>query len=398
MTIEEREDSDFSVHSKKSSDTARDANEKSFRDQIEKATFKNFVELASCFMLVFSIYARFNILTSPYFMSETNLYLKKVFGKYFESEIQLSSPVATLEILRNMSKNLEFYSHTNQTTISSTLPSLKGNPNYLIVRDPTATAKFYNKRCAHTMPFQSMDDENLNETCVKVSESNTKCGVEESSVYKSINLRDMTGNNSYKAIFEYFTRIRCHDIVDEVIIDCDGFRIDLTDTKKINCFLDNFNMKSIKFEVNLFNKKLNQLINFKFVNVFFQSNGKANLSEINVIDLDRLLIIFENSARMYRFYPKLACMLTVLTLLTINCVILVRKLNANTFLEDVFDLIDLGLVLLLLCLIYAEIRINILLKTKLKLLFSPYEAATFMSLHELVYLFRVGFNMYPQIN
>ena len=385
------------LKSKKSNAKINNSNEEQSNEKIEleKTALINLIELASCFILIFTIYARLNILTSPFFLSQTSVHLKNIFGSYFITE-DLNSPMGTIDLFYNVTKKL---GHLNKETDSIAFNTLKNNPNYFILKNPNIQAKFYEKKTSKLpLPFENI---NFHKSSVgkfdvknkKKNENGTfsnhffrdKCQVEEQTPNKQSYLKDFFDKGIKHVLNDYMVRVDCNDVVGETNIDCDGYQLNITDTKQIDCLLNISQMKSIKFNLNLYNKVLKQIISVKFINIFFSSNGNNFLLEIKVIDIDRMVFSFRDE--FFKINWNMICAVIILILLFVNIAILIVKLFRNTLVLSFSDAIDIFLIFLLIYLGLTEIKIHLLFKYKLKNLFNK-ASLEFVSLHELVCYFK----------
>jgi len=241
------------------------------------------------------------------------------------------------------------------------------------------------------LPFESFNSPKINGHRIKnVTFSNRKfkCGLEEKAIYEKIHLKDIFEKGFAHTLKDYLIRAECGEIVSETDIDCDGYQLNLTDAKQIACFLDNNQMKSIKFSINLYNKILGQIISVKFINIFYSSNGNQYLMEINVIDTNRMIFNFKME-NFHKIYSKTICSIIILTLLLVNTIVLTVKYFRKTLMQSFSDAIDIFLLLLLAYLGFTEMKIHLLFATKLKDLFNR-DNLEFVSLHELVYYVKLS--------
>jgi hypothetical protein len=363
--------------------------------ELEKTALINLIELVSCFILIFTIYSRLNILTSPFFLSQTSVHLKNIFGSYIITE-DLNTPLGTIDLFNNFTKKLGLL---NKETDNIAFNTLKNNPNYFILKNPNIQAKFYEKKISKLpLPFEKINihksklgkfnvkNRTKNENDTFYSQIREKCEIEEKTPNKRSYLKDFFEKGIKHILNDYMVRVDCNDVIGENSIDCDGYQLNITDKKQIDCLLNIFQMKSIKFNLNLYNKVLKQIISVKFINIFFSSNGNNFLIEIKVMDIDRMVFSFKRD-EFFKINWNMICAIIILILLSVNTTILIVKLFRNTLVLSFSDAIDIFLIFLLIYLGLTEIQIRLLFKYKLKNLFNR-ASLEFVSLHELVYYFK----------
>lgn len=195
------------------------------KHSFEKMMRKNIYELFRCFLFVYLIYYRTNILVpSSFYRAETRMYLKNYFTDYFKLEQPVAS--AAKETLLSILNDSIFL---NMTRPRSDIFF----QNYIFLDKQTIKIKLNLKEAKYSC--NSLKSEfPYSQICSVIQNATNSIDLAEERafekmtyVYGAESLE--TGNNRdkglFKRIWDYFNQFECEDVIDDTHYEpnCDGF-------------------------------------------------------------------------------------------------------------------------------------------------------------------------------
>lgn len=383
------------IHESKSKDLLTEVyeHEDEIFKNLEKRIFKNIFKIFLASILMIAIYSRLNYLYSNS-LSESNYVIKNFFTNYLTSQIKIDSPRYFLPYLISLSKNPKISNFEDLIKKKE-----KYTKDYVLHAISNIKLKIYQYKKLKDkakLPFDHLFFPKLNDTALE-SENIYEAGQEfineticSSISYKQYNPGFRRTNGFFKNLYSYLTGIDCVDSIDEYDNNCDGFQFFLNYTTEpdldlIECIIDQFDIKSIKYELNLFNHNLKQFVYINFYVLYFPSSGFLHKIQVDVIDFDRSLFVF---GAVKNYFKKLFCSILILLIYFTFLILLIRRLiiyKMALFIKFTY-LTDLCILLVLTRLFYIEFRIYYEASNNLKNYFDePYQ---YYSFYEVSWLYR----------
>ncbi|RNA26746.1 polycystic kidney disease 2-like 1 [Brachionus plicatilis] len=362
---------------------------------LEKRILKNSFKILLASILITAIYTRLNYLYTNS-LSESNSVIQKFYQNFFTSNINIDFPQHFLPHLISLTNNPEISSFEE-------LIDKKENytKDYVLHAISSLKLKLYQfKKLKNKakLPFDHLfapiltnDEQDSAESVYEPREEFINESVCFSIFYKQYNPGFRRTHGVFKNVYAYLTGINCVDSIDEYDSNCDGYQLFLNkstepDLDLIKCITDQFDIKSIKYEVNLFNHNLKQFVYINFYVLYFPSGGFLHKIQVDIIDFDRSLCIFGRVTQ--SFFKKALCLFVIILIYLIYLVLFIRRLiiyKMALFIKFTY-LTDFCIMMVLTRLFYIEFRIYFEAGHNLKNYFSePYK---YYSFYEVSWFYR----------